>query len=164
MLATSAETATPEINAPGEKRVTVRSEIERGDSEIFNAAFNRPGGWWGKPFALTGPGLQDLSLRDLCRAMNDAIDRNKALQKDSDGFMLGARFQELEQLDAALRAHRVAQFNADIGHFFSLAKQYANEVRALQKKLGIDDSALAEAQVMHKSVALSEIRRLLSSY
>ncbi len=156
------------LDAPGEKKVTVRSEIARGDSELFKAALNRPGGWALAPVpTLVKTGLQDMSLGHLWRAMNDVIERNKSLQKDSEGFMLGARLQQVERLDDALHADGIGQFNTekDIREYFSRAQECAKDVRALQKKLGIDDNALAEAQSTYNSAAaVASIRRLLSSY
>src|SRR6266480_5227076 len=71
------------LDVPGERKVTVRSEIARGQSEIFEAALNTrfQGG-------------------NLWTSMNDLIKRNKSLQKDSEGFLLGAHFEQVRQLDA----------------------------------------------------------------
>jgi hypothetical protein len=102
--------------------------------------------------------------------MNDVIQRNKSTQTDSDGFMLGARLSQLHELDRVLHSLRsisnpTADMTEDISSFSSLAKTYANDVRALQKKLGIDDAALAEAQtIFNQAAALASIRQLLSSY
>ena len=77
--------------APGEQKfqVTVRSEIARGCDEVFQAALN-----------------SGSDHKALWTSMHDVIKRNISMHKDSDGFMLGARLQQLKELDHALESLR----------------------------------------------------------
>lgn len=119
------------LDSSGEKKVTAQSEIERGSQEILDAAINAGAA----------------SLSGLLTAMYEVIKRNKSLQKDSDGFMLGARFEEIQQLDLALHLEGIGDLNTqeEMNWCVSVAQQAAKEVRELQKKLAIDDSGLADA-------------------
>ena len=62
------------LDAPGEKKVTVASEIERGRSEMADAASSS----------------HTLNLLSCEVDLDKVIQRNKAKNTDSDGFILGA--------------------------------------------------------------------------
>src|SRR5206468_10013700 len=62
------------LDAPGEKKVTVASEIERGLSEMADAATSS----------------HKLNLLSYEVDLDKVIERNKAKNTDSDGFVLGA--------------------------------------------------------------------------
>jgi hypothetical protein len=83
--------------------------------------------------------------------------------------MLGARLQQLKQLDHALESLRslsapTQDDKREVSSFLRSAKMYANDIRALQKKLGIDDDALAEEQTIFNRTAARPRIRLLTSY
>jgi len=138
---------------PGGQKVqtTVPSEIARGCEEVLQAA--------------TGCGL-----RELLECMHSVIYRNISVHKDSDGFMLGARLQQLKQIDHALESLRSLSNPSqddkrEMSSFLRSAKMCANDIRALQKKLGIDDDALAEAQtIFNRTAARAKIKQLVTSY
>jgi hypothetical protein len=141
------------LEAPGEQKVqiTVRSEIARGCEEVSQAAAS-------------------CELKALLECMHNVIYQNISMHKDSDGFMLGARLQQLKQLDHALESLRslanpTQDDKEEMSTFLRSAKMYANDVRALQKKLGINDDALAEAQtIFNRTAARPKISQLLTSY
>jgi len=142
----------PRESPGGEKvQITVPSEIARGCEEVLQAA--------------TGCGL-----RELLECMHNVIYRNISMHKDSDGFMLGARLQQLKQLDHAIESLRSLSNPSqddkkEMSSFLRSAKMCANDIRVLQKKLGINDDALAEAQtVFNRTAARPRIRQLLTSY
>src|SRR5206468_4227952 len=71
------------LDQTGEKKVTLGSEIARGYVEMGSSIIHHA----------------DISLVSLLGHMADVIIENKSRQKDSDGFMLGARVQELIQIN-----------------------------------------------------------------
>ena len=132
-------------------QITVRSEISRGCEEVSQAAAG-------------------CELKALLGCMHNVIYRNISIHKDSDGFMLGARLYQLKQLDDALESLRslanpTQDDKEEMSTFLRSAKMYANDVRALQKKLGINDDTLAEMQtIFNRTAARPKIRQLLTSY
>ena len=66
------------LDAPGEKKVTVASEIERGRSEMADAAIKS----------------HTLNLLAYEVEHDEVIERNKAKNTDSDGFLLGALLEQ----------------------------------------------------------------------
>ncbi len=66
------------LDAPGEKKVTVASEIERGRSEMADAAIKS----------------HTLNLSAYEVEHDEVIERNKAKNTDSDGFLLGALLEQ----------------------------------------------------------------------
>src|SRR5207247_5864308 len=86
----------------------------------------------------------DIYLVYLLGHMADVIIENKSRQKDSDGFMLGARVQELIQINVLLNLEGTRQFNNQeaITSGLQRAQEIAVEIRRQQKELGLSDDAL----------------------
>jgi hypothetical protein len=123
------------LDAPGEKKITIGSEIARGTHEIGASSIENT----------------DIQFLQKQAHMNEVISRNKSANTDSDGFMLGARLRELCELNSLIELvetnQNVQQFNsaADLKNAKEELKRYASEIRALEKKLGIDDDQLIAA-------------------
>jgi hypothetical protein len=123
------------LDAPGEKKITVATEIKRGLHEIHN--YN--------------PDDTDISLLQMAVAMNRVISRNRSANSDSDGFLLGACLGELEQEDRLLKLvesdSKFSQFNtaSQVSEAKEDLKRYAGEIRAVEKKLAITDDQLVQA-------------------
>ena len=145
-VATVCEAQSP-LDAPGEKKVTVRSEIERGFSETFSAQIN------------------DVSLVYLEGHLDEVIDNNKSRQKDSDGFMLGARAEQVNEIDSIAHDDTRELFNThqEIVSAYNLCREYVTEIRKLQKRLGIDDDTLVSATDLWNSQGV-HMKALLASY
>ena len=120
-----------DLNAPGEKKVTVGSEIKRGHDAIFE---------------VTGPD-------DLLRVL-DKLDRvfsiNKQKNTDTPGFLLGAFFASWQFLNMRLES-KIPQANRELAYKY--ASGYYRDFRKLQRKLKINDDKLQEAVGMIKSFA-----------
>lgn len=138
------------LDASGEKRITVGSEIARGSSEIFTETLNR----------------LDLSIVALNAHMADVIVRNQSRQTDSVGFMLGARYQEWRQLELLLRSAGVRKFNsaAEIESGLRDSKSYFVQMRSLQKELGIDDDALISALGITNPEGIAQMKAQIAGY
>ena len=131
--------------------MTVRSEIARGYTEINSATFK---------------GGATLSLVDLEGDLADVIINNQARQKDSDGFMLGARLATVKQIDFLLHWDTVKERNSaeQIAAAQKHCRHDVAEIRTLQKQLGIDDDALISAIGVTKPEGITRIKALLASY
>lgn len=85
LVVTTAWAQSP-LDAPGEKKVTVKTEISRGAREVL--AHSREDG--------------SLNLATLDEEMATVVSRNNAANTDSQGFLLGARFLQWYLLDMFL--------------------------------------------------------------
>jgi len=96
----------------------------------------------------------------------EVILNNKSRQKDSDGFMLGARVEQIQQIDILLRSNRREQFNTpeQIATAYNSCRSYVADIRKLQKQLGIDDDAMISAMGVTKPEGFSQFKTLLASY
>jgi hypothetical protein len=139
------------LDAPGEKKVTVGSEIHRGVEEMDNAAR-----------ASTAVDLHEFAEE----IYSKVITRNTAANTDSDGFMIGVRFVELLQLYARLDIADVRTFNgeAKVTEAAKLAKFCHAELRRLQKKIGVDDDALMKAAQPPSAEKETRMRAILTAY
>jgi hypothetical protein len=147
ILASTAFAQSP-LDAPGEKKITVRSEIKRGATEVTDHVIDN----------LTSSVLQ------LVVTMNEVIARNQANRTDSDGFMLGARFSQWHELNGHLRDSSVYQSNSQssIAERQEDCRRYFSEMRELQKKLGLNDDQLIEAVGVDKQF-VPEIKQALNA-
>lgn len=112
-----------DLNAPGEKKVTVGSEIKRGCDAIFE---------------VSGP---DDLLRELGK-FDRVFNLNKQKNTDTPGFLLGASFAAWQFLDMRLES-KIPQANRDLAYKY--ASGYFRDFRKLQKQLKITDDKLVEA-------------------
>ena len=94
-IATVCEAQSP-LDAPGEKKVIVCSEIARGAAEIFADRY----------VSKCGMNLACLEAR-----FDELITNSKSRQKDSDGFMLGARTEQVNEIDSVAHNDTRELFN-----------------------------------------------------
>ena len=139
------------LDAPGEKKITVGSEIARGWADVSNAGSRNP----------------DPHLGAFVKIMRAVLDRNKAANTDSEGFMLGATFSQWFHLDLLLRMEHlgVANDREEITLGVETAKEFFQCARSWQKKLGLDDAGLCKALGLTSgSAGETEIRELMAGY
>ncbi len=119
-----------DLESSGQKKVTVKSEIQRGHEAAFSAA-------------------QASDTMDLLSQMN-AFDRvfaiNKQKNTDSPGFLLGADFGAWSALSMSLQLLKGKSYvrpgDYDLAH--KLARDYFIKFRQLQRKMKISDEQLME--------------------
>ncbi len=125
------------LDAPGEKKVTVASEIERGRSEMADAAIKS----------------HTLNLLAYEVEHDEVIERNKAKNTDSDGFLLGALLEQWIFVDQMYPTMASNGFTNKEGAKLvreSLVEHF-RRFRDLQKKFALDDDALLDAAGIKKS-------------
>src|SRR4029077_11926624 len=98
-VATVCEAQSP-LDAPGEKKVIVCSEIARGAAEIFSD----------RNISRCGMNLICLESR-----FDELITNSKSRQKDSDGFMLGVRTEQVNEIDSVAHNDTRELFNTHEG-------------------------------------------------
>lgn len=115
-----------DLNAPGEKKVTVGSEIKRGCSVITEA-------------------IAPVDLLQQTMAFDRIISLNHQKNTDSPGFMLGASFAAWQFIAYRLESKikESSSNNRDTG--IRAASLYFRDFRKLQKTLKISDDQLLEA-------------------
>jgi len=119
------EAGAVDLNAPGEKKVTVGSEIKRGCSAITEA-------------------IAPIDLLQQTMAFDRIITLNHQKNTDSPGFMLGASFAAWQFIAYRLESKiKESSSNRDTG--IRAASLYFRDFRKLQKKLKISDDQLLEA-------------------
>ena len=138
------------LNRPGQKQITIGSEIARGASEIRVAATKS----------------SEVSLILLEARMADVILQNRAARMDSEGFLLGARVEEILHLGILLNLDGVEQLNSRETMASSLkhAHQTALEIRRQQRQFGISDDALVDALEVKTTVGRELIKRVIAKY
>jgi hypothetical protein len=148
LIASQAFAQSP-LDAPGEKTVTVGSEISRGAKEVINSVRSNV-----QPY-----------LSVTVEQINAVISRNSAKNTDSLGFYLGARASAVILLDVLFKVPATSQANSaqDIASARAAAQKYAVGVRELQKQMGIDDEALCQALGLSGATA-QETKSLLASF
>ena len=112
-----------DANAPGQKPMTVGSEIARGASAIYTAHLNS------NPSDVAGDAA----------AFSRIIDLNQQVNMDSDGFLLGANFEAWRLMAAFVTGEkgRVDQQRAR-----EHGKRYFESFRMLQRQFNVDDVTL----------------------
>jgi hypothetical protein len=136
------------LDAPGEKKVTIATEISRGAKEVLR--HSREHG--------------SLNLLRLDEEMRSVVSENTSINRDSQGFLLGARFMQWYLLDMFLHHQQVSENNTVTEINFGRAKAaiYFQDIRALQKSLKISDADLRDALGLERSDA--ELQALMESY
>jgi len=149
-IATVCEAQSP-LDAPGEKKVIVCSEIARAAAEIFADRY----------VSKCGMNLACLEAR-----FDELITNSKSRQKDSDGFMLGARTEQVNEIDSVAHNDTRELFNTheEIVSAYNLCREYVTEIRKLQKRLGIDDDTLLSAIDVWNSQDVTRMKEVLASY
>lgn len=131
-LFASALASTPafavDLNAPATKRVTIGSEIERGQSAIINQAMSNIGD----------------SLPQFDESLLDALTQEKQKNTDTDGFYLGAYYEMWLQMKTAVENPGVASED-EIKAANDSATTYFREFRRRQKQMQIDDATFYKA-------------------
>jgi hypothetical protein len=136
------------LDAPGEKKITVATEISRGAKEVLR--HSREHG--------------SLDLLILAKEMQTVLAENNAINRDSPGFLLGARLMQWYLLDMFLHHEHVSENNSPNGILLAreLAGIHFRQMRAIQKSLKISDTDLCDALGLERSDA--EIHALMRSY
>lgn len=139
------------LDASKEKKVIVCSEIARGAAEIFSDRY----------ISRCGLNLACLEAR-----FDELMANSKFRKKDSDGFMLGARTEQLNEIDSVAHEDTREWFNTheDIVSAYNLCREYVTEIRKLQKRLGIDDDTLLSAIDVWNSQDVARMKEVLASY
>ncbi len=137
------------LDAPGEKTVTVATEIKRGYSEMSNAISD----------------CHEVNLLAAVVCFERVFERNISRNADSDGFMLGATIEEWRLVDVFLKHRTMSAFTSQKDEALVAEGQmeHFRKIRELQKRLGIDDDALLNA-LEWKSPGKQETKLLLSEY
>ena len=146
-VATVCEAQSP-LDAAGKKKATVRSEIARGAAETFSDRY----------VSRCGMHLACLEARF------DEV--SKSRQKESDGFILGARAEQVNEIDSIAHNDTRELFNTheEILSAYNLCREYVTEIRKLQKQLGIDDDTLLSAIDVWNSQDVTHMKAVLASY
>ena len=136
------------LDAPGEKKITVATEISRGAKEVLR--HSREHG--------------SLNLLTLDEEMRSVVSENTSINRDSPGFLLGARFMQWYLLDMFLHHQHVSENNTanEINLGRARAAIYFHDIRALQKSLKISEAVLRDALGLEKTDA--ELQALMESY
>lgn len=137
------------LNASGEKKITVATEMKRGSSEMLQATID----------------CKDLNLLHFFVCTDRVFQRNVEKNTDSDGFRLGALLERWTSLDALTKnpGLNLKSFTSENGWRLVVAGQLDDfrKMRALQKKLGLDDDALLTGAGFANRV---EMKRLITEY
>jgi hypothetical protein len=136
-----------DLNAPIEKKITIKSEIERGKSAISDAELSS--------------NTRATDIDSKIKLYNKIIDMNKQKNTDTEPFYLGAYFEAWTSLDIVLGlAQHSKLFNpTDVQYAEQTATLYFKEFRKIQTKLKIDDNTLIAIMHMKKEVLMPLIYR-----
>ena len=112
-----------DLNAPGEKKVTVGSEIKRGHDAITLEHY-------------------DFDFLHILDKIDRVFKLNKQKNTDSPGFMLGASFGAWSVLNMNMQVLKGRSKNYDLAE--KSAYDYFKDFRKLQWELKINDEKLME--------------------
>lgn len=118
-----------DLNAPVEKKVTIKSEVDRGRAAMFNIILNSRG----------------LDVEGKHKKFEELILLNRQQNTDTDPFLLACNLEAWLDLETARKVLEGSTLpGADDARSFSeqWAKLYYKEFRGLQRKLGIDDKTM----------------------
>jgi hypothetical protein len=136
-----------DLNAPGTKKITVGSEIERGCSEAADVS-------------QVDLGAPRVSFKKVTDSLDMVFQQNKRNNTDSPGFMLGASFSSWFNLalwlDVLKDKSLVSNADYESGEWWAVF--YFKAFRNAQKSLGIDDKAVIGACKMRYNPAASRIK------
>jgi hypothetical protein len=121
-----------DLNAPGEKRVTIGSEIKRG-------------------YSAADAVLKSVDFYSNFESLNGLFMINHQNNSDSQGFILGASLAAWTNFAVTMNIlkPRVSQKDYDFGR--GQAVDYFNKFRTIQKELQLTDEQLLEAAAGKKS-------------
>ena len=137
-----------DLNAPAEKKITVKSEIERGKSAISDAELRSS--------------THATDINSKIKLFDNIIDMNKQQNTDTEPFYLGASFVAWTSLDIilGLAAKNNKLFDPkDIQYAEQRATLYFKDFRKIQKQLNIDDNTLITILKMNREVVIPMIYR-----
>jgi hypothetical protein len=133
-----------DLNSEGSKKVTIASEIKRGYSAIIH-------------LPVSGSFMTD--SEQILRV----LERNKQIQTDSDGFMLGAKFAEWLQCE--ISANRPVS-STNSAQVTELARRFeADSFRDWHRRaalMGLSDQQLCELVHAEYSVVRSRVEATIS--
>lgn len=113
-----------DLDAPTEKKVTIKSEIKRGHDAI--SLLSSTGG----------------NLSAYAGKVFDVISYNKQKNTDTDAFYLGAYLAAWRNMDIMLDVYKDYYTKRDLEYGNSTAKFFLKEFRDRQKQMEIDDQTL----------------------
>jgi hypothetical protein len=123
-----------DLEAPAEKKITVRSEVERGYSAVFDSC-----------------SLHSSAIMEIEDCVFKILERNKQKNTDTEAFLLGTYYEAWSDITIALevikdRPDRESRF---YGHGIDIAKLFYKLFRKRQNDMGIDDITLSN--LVHKN-------------
>lgn len=118
-----------DLNAPAQKQITVGSEINRGNNEMFSALLD------------TG-----INFTDVSRVAFGVLDKNKSNNTDTDAFLLGAYFEIWNKYAIKLDNENSRSYYGETTWLKAQnsCKLWFKEFRKMEEKLNIDDKTLCE--------------------
>lgn len=127
----SALFAADPVSAPGEKHITVASEIVRGFDVICHHT----------------PPMIFMPVPHLAAILQSVLDGSEAQNTDSPGFLVGARLAELSAIDSQLAERSACALLSgdEIGVAGCLAQECYDELRKYEKQVGVNDEQLFAA-------------------
>jgi len=133
------------LEAPAEKKVTIKSEIERGRSMVSNIKHDHSKGLF--PFI---------------DAVDKVVQLNKEKNTDTQAFCLGVYFLAWQYLNININvAKQYPEFHTprEIQLSEETAKLYFEEFRKIQKELKIDDDTLIAVTKANREVVVPLLYR-----
>jgi hypothetical protein len=129
------------LDQPSQRKITVGSEIERGRREVDAASSH-----------------MQLNILRYSTALDAPLDRNRSQNTDSDGFLLGAYLSRWMNLEIVLPLAK-PEYNrlGEIPLVQRDAAETFGKMRALQKKLGLDDEMLCSAAGFKDTTKIKEM-------
>ena len=115
-----------DANAPGQKPMTVGSEIARGASAIYTAHLNS----------------NRADVIGESGAFSRIIELNQQVNADTDGFLLGANFEAWRLMAVLVAGDKEHKEHADQQKAREYGKRYFENFRALQRQFNVDDVTL----------------------
>jgi hypothetical protein len=136
-----------DLNEPVEKKITIKSEIERGKSAISDAELR------------SNTRATDIDAQ--IKLYNNIIDMNKQNNTDTEPFYLGAYFVAWSSLDIIINiSDNNKRFDPkEVQYAQQTAAFYFKEFRKIQKKLNIDDNTLLTILKMNREAIIPMIYR-----
>jgi hypothetical protein len=116
-----------ELDAPAQKQVTVRSEIQRGHDAIFQSCLNFN--------AYNVPKVLNISEK--------VLNKNSQNNTDTDAFLLGAYYTICQKLNWAISSKGNTEDQVQTGK--DQLAFYYKKFREKQQLLSIDDNQFSEA-------------------
>jgi hypothetical protein len=134
------------LDAAGDKKITVGSEIRRGFNQFYRA------------------NDRDLTLAEIAAECERQLDLAQSANRDSAGFLLGARLAELFRLDTKFRSPQGTFLTSDkeIQLCIQIAWNISHRIRDAEDTLSITDDQLLDAIGRHSDDQLKEFHEMIA--